>query len=380
MGPREILSYFERRRDAMIASIGEIVEIESPSYNFRQSELVVARIAEMARDVPLALKIERIASQNCGEHLIIRALPSDNKCVLLLGHTDTVHPIGTKEKNPTRVEGYKFYGCGIFDMKANIVLMLEALRFFSETGTTPSKPITILLSCDEEVGSRTGKPLVEREAAASETCLVFEPSFQGKVKTGRKGTGMFTLHAHGIPAHAGLEPEKGASAILELSRQIEKLQSLNQDAAGTTVNVCTIKGGTTTNVIPEHAECEIDVRFSTLKEAARIERAIRELKPVDERVSLKLTGEINRPPLERTEPVVALFEKARNAASSFGCDLGEAQVGGGSDGNFVAAMGVPVLDGLGIRGDGAHTLQEHILISDIAKRATLVTMLLMSDR
>jgi len=187
---------------------------------------------------------------------------------------------------------------------------------------------------------------------------------------------MFRLRARGIPAHAGLEPEKGASAILELSRQIEKLHMLNDPAVGTTVNVCTIKGGTTTNVIPEYAECEIDVRFSTLGEARRVENAIQNLMPFDNRVSLEITGEINRPPLERTEGVADLYERARNAGASFDYEVGEAQVGGGSDGNFVGALGVPVLDGLGIRGDGAHTLREHILVSDIARRATLITLLL----
>jgi glutamate carboxypeptidase len=187
---------------------------------------------------------------------------------------------------------------------------------------------------------------------------------------------MFKLHAQGIPAHAGLEPEKGASAILELSRQIEKLHLLNDPAAGTTVNVCTIRGGTTSNVIPEHAECEVDVRFSTAHEAVRIENAVRQLTPIDERVSLELTGEINRPPLERSGTVVRLYETARELAASFDYELGEVQVGGASDGNFVAALGVPVLDGLGITGAGAHTLNEHILVSDIASRATLVTLLL----
>jgi glutamate carboxypeptidase len=187
---------------------------------------------------------------------------------------------------------------------------------------------------------------------------------------------MFTLHAHGIPAHAGLEPEKGASAILELSRQIERLHELSDHESGTTVNICTIKGGTTTNVIPEHAECSIDVRFSSVDEAYRIESTLQSLTPVDGRVALKLTGEINRPPMERTEAVAMLYKKARELAASFGYELGEAQVGGGSDGNFVAAIGVPVLDGLGIRGDGAHTLHEHILVSDIACRATLITALL----
>lgn len=376
MTPHEILDYFKNRESAIIDSIREIVDIESPSHNVAQSEAVVGRLVEMSRDIPLDLEIERVGAANYGEHLIIRAFPSEGKGFLLLGHTDTVHPIGTKEKNPTRIEGDKFYGCGIFDMKSNIILLLEALRYFAATRTRPARPITILLSCDEEVGSRTGRPLVEREADASEACLVFEPSFDGKVKTGRKGTGMFKLHAHGIPAHAGLEPEKGASAILELSRQIEKLDSFNDPGKGTTVNICTIKGGTTTNVIPEHAECEIDVRFSTIDEAARIEAAIRGLSSLNPRVSLDVTGEINRPPMERTDAVVALYEKARGLAASFEYRLGEIQVGGASDGNFAAALGVPVLDGLGLAGAGAHTLHEHILVSDIALRATLVTLLL----
>lgn len=376
MNTREILDHFERRHDPMVAAIADIVDIESPSHNVHQNRMVVDRIVEMFRSLPLDVSIEREPADDYGDHLVIRAFPSDRRSVLLLGHTDTVHPIGANEKNPTRIEDDNFYGCGIFDMKANIVLMAEALRFFAETGTRPASPVTILLSCDEEVGSKTGKEHVVREASAAESCLIFEPSLDGKVKTGRKGTGMFTLHAHGIPAHAGLEPEKGASAILELSRQIVRLHELNDVAAGTTVNVCTARGGTTTNVIPEYAECEIDVRFASVAEASRVENAIRSLKPVDPRVRLELGGEINRPPMERTDAVAALFKKARELAASFGYGLDEAQVGGGSDGNFVGMLGVPLLDGLGITGAGAHTLHEHILVSDIAKRATLVTALL----
>ena len=297
---------------------------------------------------------------------------------MLLGHTDTVHPVGTNEQNPTRIDGDKFYGCGIFDMKANIVLMLEALRYFAVTGTRPARPITIVLSCDEEVGSHTGRELVELEAANAEHCLVFEPSADGRVKTGRKGTGWYTLRAHGIPAHAGLEPEKGANSIVEIAHQIKRINQLGNTSIGTTVNVCTIKGGTTSNVIPEHTECEIDVRFSSMAEAERVDTAIRSLTSFDERVTLDLLGDINRPPMERTPDVVALFEKARDLAASFDYELGETQVGGASDGNFVAALGVPVLDGLGIAGAGAHTLGEHVLLSDIAKRATLVTLLLSS--
>ena len=376
MTPNRVLDHFVQRSAAMVETIGKIVNIESPSRNVGQSIAVVDAIVRLFEEVPIELEFGRLHADKFGDHLIIRAFGDGDERVLLLGHTDTVHPIGTNEKNPTRVEGDRFYGCGIFDMKANIVLMLEAFRYFAETGLRPSRPITILLSCDEEIGSHTGREHVEREARNSGVCYVFEPSLDGKVKTGRKGTGMFAMTAHGVPAHAGLEPEKGASAILELSRQIERLHELNNVSAGTTVNVTTVNGGTATNVIPEQAKCDIDVRFTLAAEAERVENAIRSLTSVDPRVSLTVDGEINRPPMERTPTVVALYEQARGLAASFQYQLGESQVGGGSDGNFVAALGVPVLDGLGIAGAGAHTLHEHILVSDIAKRATLITLLL----
>jgi glutamate carboxypeptidase len=379
MDPHQTLEFFQNRQASLMDSIGQIVEIESPSFNAEANRSVVEWIIAAAEATGAELAFERIPAGGCGDHLIIRAFGSSGRPVLVLGHTDTVHPIGTKEKNPTRIEGDKFYGCGIFDMKANIVVLLEVLRFFAESGVRPPRPINFLLSCDEEVGSKTGRPIVEREAKSAGYCLVLEPSFDGKVKTGRKGTGMFTLRAHGIPAHAGLEPEKGASAILELSRQIEKIQALNDAAGGTSVNACTIKGGTTSNVIPEWAETEIDVRFTSLKEAERIASEFAALQNVDSRVSLELLGGINRPPMERTEAVVALYEKARRLAAGYDYEVGETQVGGASDGNFVAAAGVPVLDGLGIAGAGAHTLHEHILVSDIAKRATLIALILADD-
>ena len=378
MHSETILKYFESRQSAIIDSIRALVDIESPSYDVERSVRVVDRIVENASSIGLDLEIDRVSAENYGDHLLIRAFPGDSKNVLLLGHTDTVHPIGTCEQNPTRIEDGKFFGCGIFDMKSGIVLMLEALRYFAESGERPSRPITILLSCDEEVGSFTGRELVERESRKADVCLVFEPSAQGRVKTGRKGTGMFTVRAHGIPSHAGLEPEKGASAVLEISRQIAQLHSLNNLEAGTTVNVCTVRGGTTTNVIPEHAECAVDVRFTSASEAQRIDDSIRGLTSFDSRVTLEFEGGINRPPLERNAPVIELYEKARSQGASFGYEVGEAQVGGASDGNFVAALGVPVLDGLGIAGDGAHTLSEHILVDDITKRATLLTLLLAS--
>ena len=380
MKATDILTYFQSRQDAIVDSIHEIVEIESPSCDVERSKAVVLWVENEARKVGLDLEIEKIAAEKYGEHLIIRAFPGDGKGTLVLGHTDTVHPVGTKFSNPTRIEDGKLFGCGVFDMKANIVLVLEALRYFAYTGTQAAKPITILLSCDEEVGSETGREIVECEAHNSTRCLVLEPSAAGSVKTGRKGTGMFTIRAHGIPAHAGLEPEKGASAIHELAKHIDAIDGLNSPDVGTTVNVTTIKGGTTSNVIPEFAECAVDVRFSSIAESERIEKEIRGLKSFDARVSLDVIGGINRPPMERTDAVVALYKEARDLAANFGYELGETQVGGASDGNFVAALGVPVLDGLGLSGNGAHTLHEYIYINDIAKRATLLTCLLQPIR
>lgn len=378
MEGKAIREYFSKRPDAIVGAIGELVDIESPSLDIARSQDAADLIVNRALETGADLQIERVSAAGYGDHLVIRAFPSPEKPYLLIGHTDTVHPVGTKAQNPTRIEDDKFFGCGIFDMKANIVLMLEALRFFTETGTRPARPVTIVLSCDEEIGSKTGRAIIEKEAEGSAACFVFEPSAAGRVKTGRKGTGMYTVKTHGVPAHAGLEPEKGVNAILELAYQIQALQALNAPDAGTTVNVCTAKGGTTSNVIPEHAECSADVRFTSMAEAARIDKAIKALKPVDERVSLTITGDSNRPPLERTEAVVRLFHKAKDLAAGFGYELGETQVGGASDGNFVAALGIPVLDGLGVKGDGAHTLTEHILVSDIPDRAALITCLLSS--
>lgn len=379
MKSAELLRYFSDQREKMIASIRDLVEIESPSYDISGNRAAVDWLEKEARNISAEFQIERIFAENYGEHFLLRAFPSDKKTVLLLGHIDTVHPRGSFLKNPTRIEDGKFYGCGIFDMKSGCVLMLETLRAFHELNLRPARPITILLSCDEEVGSFSGRALVEHEAKNAEFCLVCEPSANGRVKTGRKGTGMFELAASGIPAHAGLEPERGASAILEISRQIEKIHALNDLPSGTTLNVCTIAGGTTTNVIPEHASCSIDVRFTKASEAEKIETALRNLRSFDERVSLELTGAVNRPPLERSENVVKLYEKARRIAASFDYEIGETQVGGASDGNFVAALGVPVLDGLGVAGNGAHTLEEYILVDDIPKRATLLASMLLAD-
>ena len=262
-------------------------------------------------------------------------------------------------------------------MKANCALAIEAIRACTALDLPPQSPVVLLLTCDEETGSNSGRAIVEAEARRARAVLVLEPPASGgRVKTARKGTGMFTVEARGRAAHAGLEPEKGASAILEIGRQIERLHAMNNPATGISVNVGVVEGGTLSNVVAAEARAEVDLRFSTIEEGARIESEILRLRPVDDRVRLVVRGGINRPPLERTERVVALYEHARRIAATLDYELGEAQVGGASDGNFAAAIGAPVLDGLGIDGDGAHALHEHVLIDDIPRRGALLSGLI----
>ncbi len=360
-----------------------LVETESPSGDEEGSRAVVRLLAEAAHSIDGVNAVDVIESPGYGVHLRVRAFSdapqSSDGSVLLLGHTDTVHPRGSLGERPWRIEGGRIYGPGIFDMKANCVLALEALRACATLRVMPRRPVVLLLTCDEETGSLTGRALVEEETRRSASVLVLEPpASSGRVKTGRKGTGMYTVEAHGVAAHAGLEPEKGASAILEMARQIERLHAMNEGAGGFTVTVGLVQGGTRSNVVPAEAHAEVDVRFSTMEEARRIETSILNLQPFDERVRLTVRGDVNRPPLERTRGTVALYEHARRIAQALGYELGEAQVGGASDGNFAAALGVPVLDGLGIDGDGAHATHEHILIDDIARRGALVAALIAS--
>jgi glutamate carboxypeptidase len=262
-------------------------------------------------------------------------------------------------------------------MKVNCALAVEALRACSALNLSPKGPVVLLLTCDEEAGSISSRGLIEAEARRARAVLVLEPPASGgRVKTGRKGTGMFTMKIRGRAAHAGLEPEKGVSAILELARQIERLHRMNDYHTGTTVNVGVVRGGTGSNVVAAEASAEIDLRFSTNDEGARVADLILGLRPFDERIQMVVEGGINRPPLERNGTVLSLYEQARNIAASLGFDLGEAQVGGASDGNFAAAVGAGVLDGLGVDGDGAHAVHEHIQIDDVARRGALIASLI----
>jgi glutamate carboxypeptidase len=377
-----MLEFFAARRDEMLALVRAVVEAESPSGDMDGSRAVVDLLIDAANKIESVTTIERIESPGYGKHLRVRVRGEDNHAsgtILLVGHTDTVHPRGSLMERPWRVDGARIYAPGIFDMKANCVLALEALRACAALNLEPSGEIVLLLTCDEETGSATGRALVEEEARRARCALVLEPPASvGRVKTGRKGTGIFEMQVTGRAAHAGLEPEKGASAILELARQTEKLHALNDLASGISVNVGVIEGGTRSNVVAASARAEIDLRFSKADEGKRVEDEILNARAFDERVQLHVSGGINRPPLERNEQVIALYKHAREVAARLDFELGETQVGGASDGNFIAALGVPVLDGLGIDGDGAHAEHEHIVSDAIARRGALIAGLIAS--
>jgi glutamate carboxypeptidase len=376
----QLRDYFNKRQKETLALTRALVEAESPSGSESGSKAVVSLLAAAARNISAVTSIERVPVQNYGEHLRVQAFGdtrSKGKTILLLGHTDTVHPHGSLAQRPWRVESNRVYGPGVFDMKVNCALAIEALRACASLNLSPKGPVVLLLTCDEEAGSISSRGLIEAEARRARAVLVLEPPASGgRVKTGRKGTGMFSMKIRGRAAHAGLEPEKGVSAILELARQIERLHRMNDYRTGTTVNVGVVRGGTGSNVVAAEASAEIDLRFSTNDEGGRLEELILGLRPFDERIQMVVEGGINRPPLERSETVIGLYEKARSIATGLDFDLGEAQVGGASDGNFAAAVGAGVLDGMGVDGDGAHAVHEHILIDDIARRGALIASLI----
>lgn len=380
-GLTKVRTLIERRHEEVVQAIRRLVEIESPSGDVQGSLAMTELLESAARAIPSVSSVERVTTANCGDHLLIRAFSEagdGNEATLILGHTDTVHPRGTLEaQSGLRTEGDRLYGPGIFDMKASCVMAIEALSCLTALALVPRRPVTLLLTCDEEIGSATGRPLVEREARKAAQVLVLEPPAPGGcVKTARKGVGAWTVAARGIASHAGLNPEKGASAILELARQTERLHALNDSGRGTSFNVGLIHGGTRSNVVAAQAEMEVDVRFGMMDEARRVENLMRNLQPFDERVSLTIEGGINRAPLERTAGVARLFHHARELAARLGFELAECSVGGASDGNFAAALNVPVLDGLGVDGDGAHAAHEHILLRDITPRTALLAGLI----
>jgi glutamate carboxypeptidase len=377
-----LLRYFEEKRGEVLSLARALCEVESPSGDGAGSAAAVSLLSKAAESLAGDATVERVnAPDGYGEHFVLRAFDDSagGRPLLLLGHTDTVHPRGTLEARPWREADGRIYAPGVYDMKAACAVALYAMRACADAGRRPRRPVVLLLTCDEESGSFSGRELVEREAMRAEYVLVLEPPAPGgRAKTARKGTGLFRLEVEGRAAHAGLEPEKGVNAILELARQVERVSALARPELGTTVNVGTVAGGTNANVVPAGARAEFDVRFTTTAEARRVEEAIRGLERFDGRAGLRVSGGINRPPMERTDAVAALYEKARRVAASLDIELGETSVGGASDGNFAAACGATVLDGLGVDGDGAHAEHEHIQAGAVVRRGALLAALVAS--
>jgi glutamate carboxypeptidase len=376
MPSHPLLDHLTLLRGDILEALEALVSQESPSRGKPALDALAQTIT--GRFKALGLAVDRIANPVGGDHLRVRfgdeasALPP----ALVLCHYDTVWPLGTLVRLPFRVEGGRAHGPGVFDMKASIVLCEFAVRALKAEKRLPRRPVVLLFTSDEEIGSPTSRGLIEEEAKRSAHVLVMEPPLSGgRLKTARKGVGRFTLEVTGRAAHAGVEPEKGVSAVVELAHQVLALSRLADLARGTTVNVGVVEGGTTSNVIPARATAQIDVRVATLDETRRIEAAIAALEPVLPGASLAVRGGFNRPPMERTPEVAALFERTRAVGLSLGMDLGEGSTGGASDGNFTAALGVPTIDGLGTPGAGAHADHEHVVIEALTERAALLAAL-----
>lgn len=373
------LHYFEQRRDQIVETIRRLVEIESPSDNKQAVDRCSAFAAEEFAALGGRAQFHR--ATEVGNHLQVD-FPGETqqKPVLLLGHYDTVYPLGTLTSMPCRVGNGRLWGPGVLDMKSGIALMIHALQALQTWHGQLPRPVTVLLVSDEEIGSNSSRHLTESLAKQSSAVLVLEPSYgpKGAVKTARKGVGEYSLKVTGVASHSGLDFEKGQSAILELARQILAISKLVDVKHGVTLNVGQVGGGTRVNVVAAEATGSLDVRVARMKDAAAIDKKLRALKPFNRKCKLEIAGGVNRPPMERTAGVAALYNKAVLIARDLGWKLSEAAVGGGSDGNFTAGLGIPTLDGLGGVGDGAHAVHEFINIAELPRRAALVAALIES--
>ena len=366
--------YCRAERDWLLDTIETLVRIESPTTDKEAVDRCGVELA--ARLEAIGGRVTKLPRAMRGDHLLAEFGCGASQ-VLVLGHFDTVWPVGQLARMPLERRDGRLHGPGVFDMKAGIAVAMLAARALFETAVPPRHRIVMLWTTDEEIGSATSRAAIEDEARRSEAVLVLEPSLPGgAVKTARKGVGGYEVIVTGVSAHAGIEPQKGASAVHELAQQILRIDALQDLASGITVNVVQISGGRLSNVIPDEARAIVDVRAPTAEAAARVSAALEHLEPIDPRTTIVATGGFDRPPLERTGAVARLYGQAREIAGAMGVDLQEGATGGGSDGNFTAALGVPTLDGLGPAGDGAHALHEHVEIEQLADRAALVAGLL----
>jgi glutamate carboxypeptidase len=370
---------FTDRLPQMITLLRELVEIESPSHDKSAVDHMADRLSIECRR--LGARVELVSEKQTGNQVIARWTPAraiDSKAqpILLLSHMDTVFPLGTLTKMPFIEGDGKIFGPGVADMKGGIVVALTALAVLRENGG-PNRPIAALFTSDEEIGSRASRPLIEELARQACLVLVLEPGLpDGAVKTWRKGVGEFTVRTRGRAAHAGGDHEKGRNAIEEMAHQVLAIQRLTDYERGTTLNVGVIHGGTASNVVPDEAVAEVDLRVMQPGEAERISAALQALRPILKGTTVEVSGELNRPPMPFDDRMKTTFEKVRAIAAAIGLDLKAGGTGGGSDANFIAPLGIPVLDGLGPAGEGYHSEREYIFANSLLERAQLVTAIL----
>jgi glutamate carboxypeptidase len=367
------------REREMIRMLGAFVCQESPSHDKaavdRFGRLVAAEWRKRGARVQILKQSKR------GDHIraemhLGSGRPSGQ--LLVLGHIDTVYPMGTLREMPFRIASGRAWGPGVFDMKAGLVQALAAVDALRHARIAAKKRFVFLWTSDEEIGSESSRRAIEKEARRSDAVLVLEPALgaNGSFKTSRKGCGGAEIVASGRAAHAGIEPEKGVNAVHELAMQISRIMKLQDLRHGITVQATMIAGGTASNVIPESASAKVDIRYSRMADAKRIERALKNLRPILSGARLEVREAASRPPLERTRAVRQIFRHAQGLMHEMGLELSEAATGGGSDGNFTAALGIPTLDGLGAVGDGAHSRHEHVILRKLPERAALLAGLL----
>jgi glutamate carboxypeptidase len=376
MDPNTIFHHVEKKEGWIRETLQTLVQQESPSEDRQAVNAAMALVEHWAREQ--RARIKRHRQREFGDVLELRFGPSrsQQKPILLLGHLDTVWPIGTLKKMPWREADGRYWGSGVLDMKAGVVMALAALSSLRELKS--ARPVILLLNSDEEVGSPISRPITERLAMESSAVFVLEPAQGLAYKTARKGVGQYHVEVLGVGAHSGVDFERGHSAVLELAKLVQTISGFTDLTRKLTVNCGVIAGGTRSNVVASQAHAEIDVRIAKVSDAAYVEKLFRSLKVSDPHCKLTITGGINRPPMERKPGTIALFKKARSLAAELGFTLDEASTGGGSDGNFTAALGVPTLDGMGAVGEGAHAAHESVLIEHLIPRTALLAAMIAS--
>ena len=372
------LTHARARQEQFLSDLKAMVEMESPSSDKGALDHVAEFLASRLEHYGGHAQIHSAAGT--GNHVQADfAGVTDNKPVLLLGHIDTVWDIGTLKQMPFRISNGRVWGPGVLDMKGGVAIALHAMALLREH-RSPHPPVRMLFVSDEEIGSHVSRAITQKLALESQAVLVLEPGqgLEGALKTSRKGVGVYEVKVTGEAAHSGVDPGQGASAIHELAHQIQTISTFTDLKRGMTANVGLIRGGTRSNVIAAEAWAEVDVRVKTAADGREIDQKMKSLRPRDSRCKIEVAGQINRPPMERTEKGVALYRKAAQVAQSLGFKVDEQSTGGGSDGNFTAALGVPTLDGLGAVGEGAHATNESILLDQIAPRTALLAGLIAS--